>query len=555
MYTTEDGSVIDVPILLPSSWLRCLLGSYKFLLDGGHGQNFHEQLSAFWTCYKFYQPGHVAFQRSKEVLSSTIPVVVHGDEGRYLKKGNWMVCAFEPILGIDGAEKNTKRKPCTCDEDPVMSRYGNIGCGHVGDQAFLDAINLASKQLVNDSGNEFLTKHLLFGMSSLLYKKHKELLKRAFMMVSTDLTALHESGLTVDGHTYFVSTVGIKGDLKFHHQVGHLTRSYFNIGTTRNHPICSLCLAGSDGVDFENTTDEPPWLRTMFTVRPWNRGDTPALASIPFDPNQPEGLFRLDLFHCWKGGLGRDLTGSTLIILCQLQYFDFESDSEFNLPARLKRAHSLFVLWCQATGKSPALHSFSKLLLNYKNERSFAWFNTKGSDTTLLTAWLLFTVKLSIETNGYRYQKLETALVETLGSAKSVFQLLRSHPLWLRRHCAQRAQHHLTVMLRGYKVLAREARNLKVVAYGFKPKLHAVDHINKDLRKQIKGKSPLILNPMAFSCEANESVVGHVSEIARRVNSRLASTRVLDRITIKVKSVVRKYKTQFKLRTGRFLRR
>ena len=170
-------------------------------------------------------------------------------------------------------------------------------------------------------------------------------------------------------------------------------------------------------------------------------------------------------------------------------------------------------------------------------------------------AWLLFTVKLSIETNGYRYQKLETALVETLGSAKSVFQLLHSHPLWLRRHCAQRAQHHLTVMLRGYKVLAREARNLKVVAYGLKPKLHAVDHINKDLRKQIKGKSPLILNPMAFSCEANESVVGHVSRIARRVNSRLASTRVLDRITIKVKSVVRKYKTQFKLRTGRFLRR
>lgn len=38
-----------------------------------------------------------------------------------------------------------------------------------------------------------------------------------------------------------------------------------------------------------------------------------------------------------------------------------------------------------------------------------------------------------------------------------------------------------------------------------------------------------MLNPMCWSCEVSESIVGHVSRISRPVNSRLLSTRVLDR--------------------------
>ena len=345
----------------------------------------------------------------------------------------------------------------------------------------------------------------------------------------------------VNGHQFFAATIGCKGDLKFHHQIGNLCRSYYNVGTKSEHAICSLCLAGRHGFDFEDCRDDPPWMRTMFSEKPWPEGSTPSLAQIPFQAGAPESIFRLDLFHCFKCGWGRDLTGSSVVMMAQLGYFDSESDSKFNLPARLERAHGWFHLWCKAHQKSAALHSFSKALLNYKNKNSFAWFNVKGSDNTLLTLWLLHAIKLSVEQGGRGYPRFESALLETLESAKVVFEILHSHSLWLSRVCAQRVQHHLAVVVRGYKVLAREAKRLNVVSYGLKPKLHALDHIGKDFQKQLKDKAPLVLNPLAWSCEANESVVGHVSRLARRVDSRTCGTRVFDRICIKVKGLLSKY--------------
>lgn len=535
-----------MPILLPSSWLKVLLEEYPFLLGGGcDGEEFNEQLSSFWTLYEFYQPGHEVYKKDKETLQSTIPILVHGDEGRYryLKKGNFMICTVECPLGCD-TEKKHRKPTCVCHSDGVLKRYGNIGSGHTGDSTFTAAVKTASKQHVNDTGNEFLSKFLAFGMSSLLYKKHKGLLNQAFEMMAKDLTNLHEMGIVARGRTFYASTIGCKGDVKFHHQIGNLQRSYYNVGTNVNHPICSLCLAGTDGVLFEDLSNNAPWMDTMFTERPW--GETPVLATVPFQPSCPEAIFRLDLFHCWKCGLGRDLTGSTLVVLCRLGYFDSEDETSFNFPSRLQRSHSSFSLRCMANRKSPALHSFSKAILNYKNERSFAWFNVKGSDNTLITAWLLFVVRLSRQVNGHRYPELEDALIETLESAKVVFNILHSHTLWMSRLCAQRVQHHMTILVRGYKCLALEAKRLKVVGYSLKPKMHALDHINKDLKRQLDNSSPRVLNPMIFSCEANESVVGHTSRIARRLSSRTVSHRVLDRICIKVKVLVRRLKVKLR---------
>ena len=99
-------------------------------------------------------------------------------------------------------------------------------------------------------------------------------------------------------------------------------------------------------------------------------------------------------------------------------------------------------------------------------------------------------------------------------------------------------------------MLAFEAKTLQICGYGLKPKLHACDHIAKDLDQQLKNNSPRVLNPMAFSCESNESMVGHVSRLARRVSSRTVSVRVLERVTIRVKSLILKVNKP-RLRFGR----
>lgn len=534
---------MTIPIVLPSSWLRLFLTDYRFLLSGGCGKNLQDQLEAFWTCYKFFQPDHEIFKRSMAERRFTLPILCHGDEGRYLKKGNYMVCTIETVLGCDTTKKLSKRA-CTCRADPVLSRYLDIGDGHQGNQAFRNAVQLASTQHVNDTGNEFLSKFLLFGMSSLVYKKEKGFLTRAFDMVADDLTMLYEQGITIGDCKFFAATIGVKGDLKFHHQIGNLNRSYYNAGTKEDRPLCSHCLAGHPAVSFEDVSDNPVWLDTMHTQRPWDEGSTPSLARVPFQGSAPEAIFRLDLFHCYKCGIGRDLTGSSIIMLAQLGYFDFEPDDELNLPARLQRAFGCFHLYCRGTGKSPAIHSFTKSLFNHKNQTSFSWSNVKGSDNTLMTLWLIFFLKLIRQTNGPRHGRLELAMIEVLESAKVAFEIMHSHGLWMDRRCGQRVQHHLTVVVRGYKVLAKIAKEMSLVAFGLKPKLHACDHIGKELKMQLSGDAPRILNPMAFSCEANESVVGHVSRLSRRVSSRTVSSRVLDRVCVKMKSQVIKLRTR-----------
>lgn len=534
-----------MPILLPSSWFQVLMEKYEWLLCGGPGHDIHEEFGAFWSLYERVQPNHRVFEKTRAQLRCTVPVLVHGDEGRYVKKGNFMVCTIECILGSDPKKRAASQVPCACHTDPVLARYHvtepESSSNEVG---FLQTLKVASAQQANDSGNEFLSKFLLFGCSSIVYRKNKGLLKQAFSLVSDDLAKLLQHGLTVGDKTFFFACLGVKGDLKFHHQMAGLTRSYFNVGTKSNHCICSLCLAGDDRWPFEDVRDAPVWAPTMHQERPWRDGETPSLAEIPFEDSCPEAIFRLDLFHCWKCGLGRDLTGSTLVILLQLGYFDFGPDDATNFPERLDRSHSCFRLWAIANSKSPALHSFSRSLLNYLNERCFAWFNVKGSDCQLLTQWLLFTVKSSQHTHGARHPRLESIIIETFESAIIVFEVLHSHALWLRRTCGQRVQHHLSVMLRGYKALAVEAKRLDWVAFGLKPKLHAMDHLNKELLRQLQQRMPKLLNPMCYSCEANESVVGHVSRTARRLSSRTVSHTVLDRICVRTKTVIKKFKKQ-----------
>ena len=99
--------------------------------------------------------------------------------------------------------------------------------------------------------------------------------------------------------------------------------------------------------------------------------------------------------------------------------------------------------------------------------------------------------------------------------------------------------------------MCKIAKDLNIVGYGLKPKLHACDHISKDLKRQLLANVPRVLNPLIFSCEANESMVGHVSRISRRVSARTVNTRVLDRVCIKVKYLLSKGKLRPRHNKGR----
>ena len=520
------GQFLEVPYVKPSSWLSLVLKKYRTLLFP-HG-NIEQELDAFWSCYKNFQPGHVVFEFGAEKLKRTLPILLHGDEGRYLKKGNYMITTIELMIG----SSPTKKKTCSCEADPALDRYPGVRL--ISDTLPAAMSQVASNQLVNTSGNCFLSKFLLLGLQSQLYKKNPDLVHQALDLIAQDLTLLLKDGIEVgSSETFYCAVLGVKGDLKFHYQVGNLTRTYLNTGTKNERAICSLCLAGSPQVPFEELgPPTPAWEATMFREKPWD--NEPSLVQIPFEPGCEESLFRLDSFHCWKVGMGRDLIGSTVITLALLEYLIFNQMIQRICRRDSKDAHSSFRLWCLANGKSPALHYFSPALFNCSNQRQFPWANVKGSDCMLMTSWLCFVVKLTLNNNLVKlgHSQFFQVLLETLGSVEVFFKLLYSHGLWLPPVCAQRALHHVTVMLRGYKWLSQEVRRLNIVAYSLKPKLHAMRHIAGDIEKQLSRNSSKILNPLAFSCEANEDMVGHVARLSRRVSARTVNHRVFDRVCI-----------------------
>lgn len=529
-YEIQDGSVIELPVVKPSSWLQLILKKYPELLFPQN--NMEEELQVFWNHYRFIQPNHEIFKSPPEQLKRTLPILVHGDEGRYLKKGNYLIATIEMMLG----STPTKLKECCCEADPVLERYPEVH-NDEGNIFSRRECEVASKQLVNLSGNCFLSKYLLFGMASQQYKAHPDLVHQAMGMVSEDLASLHSQGFRLGSEQYFCATLGVKGDLKFHFQMGHLTRTYLNTGTTNENPVCSLCLAGSPGFPFEDLGPLPRWQDTMFSEKPWNH--EPVLVQIPFQHGQEEALFRFDCFHCWKLGVGRDLVGSTLVSLALLRYYDFDEDDTQNLPDRLDRCHSHFRLWCQASGKSPALHYFSQALFNSPNQRSFPWANVKGSDCMLLTSFLLFLVDVAIKNGSVKEGHLVffKIIKETLQSVEVFFSILYSHGLWLSRKWVL---HHVMVMLKGYKRLAHESAKLDLVAYSLKPKLHSMRHIAGDIENQLRSGAPKILNILAFSCEPNEDMVGHVARLSRRVSARTVNHRVFDRVCIRMKTLWKK---------------
>ena len=528
---------IDLPWIRPSAWLSYLLERYPMLVCGVKNE-LEKQLESFWTCYQILQPGHFIFKFDRQRWRKTVPLLLHGDEGRYLKRSNYMICTVESCLG---SFAKCPKFSCDCGSDPVLARYPDLCKLGAADPDTRKAIQVASRQCGNAKGHSYLSKFLCFGMASKEYKEHPELLHQAFKLVAEDTSLLCTEGVAVPSKGRFYGAIlGIKGDMKFHHQIGHLQRSYYNLGRKSDYPICHLCGAGGPGVPFDELVASPVWQGSLFTEPPWPQDDPPSLAQIPFDELCQSKIFALDPFHLWKMGTGRDLCGSSVVVLARLGMFDFEEGCTQNIEDRLARALSCFRLWCVGNSKTPALRTFTKLNFMCKDQSCFPWVNCKGSDTTLLTHWLLFFLRVQIGPVDDSHKRLCSALEQTLQSAIIVWQILHTHRVWLNRPCAQRLEHHLLRALRGFKVAAAECHGLGLAGFGLKPKLHALHHVVKDVESQLNSGALRILNPLVFSCEGNEDMVGRISRLARRVSARCVNKRVFDRLMYKTKALIRK---------------
>ena len=462
------------------------------------------------------------------------------------KKSNTAILMMEGNIGVGTASniRNSKGHGHEhCDEcylrAPCAKRFKtNAG--------YMERDNAPSSPCYQDHNtkhNSFLTKYVLCALPNDWYKE-TDCLDVVIQKLSLDFKDLFDNGVTVKGKRWFCAVTGLKGDLRWYEKIAGLTRC-FNKQIGRGLQMCHECEAGKPGLPWEDSSHDPCWSGDRYKTRPWR--NPPSITTIPFENQngQPEKILRRDLFHNTKMGVLRDFVASTILFLIFLGYFHDRGPGQSNAKdVCLQRAHRHFYLFCKATGGVPALRSFTPTFLNAKVSTDFGWINAKGSDVTLLVSWI------SVLVSGLLKDPIDNGHIPALQQmhlgamcVKTWQHLVYHHGLWLPRHCATVLYQEFHDFLKHYNHLAWLCvSQYKFTGYAKKSKFHLIAHAKLELKILLEDPSiQWIPNPLIWSCEMNEDVIGKIARLSRRADTRLQTQRTLELYLCKCKAVHRRF--------------
>lgn len=99
---------VHYPVILPSTWAKYLLEKHSMLLLGGHditaSLSWKAELERFWRAYLRTEGDHCMNRDGAPPQNKTIPLYVHGDEGRGKFRLPIMVQAIQGVLSYKGPE-------------------------------------------------------------------------------------------------------------------------------------------------------------------------------------------------------------------------------------------------------------------------------------------------------------------------------------------------------------------------------------------------------------------------------------------------------------------
>jgi len=107
---------IQHPIILLSHWMASILASFpKFFLGGlcpevDGEKSYVSMFTRFWERFKSVDPSHPIYQKCEKQRGYTIPIALHGDEGRGLAKVPLLVLAYQVIIPYSGENELNSSK-------------------------------------------------------------------------------------------------------------------------------------------------------------------------------------------------------------------------------------------------------------------------------------------------------------------------------------------------------------------------------------------------------------------------------------------------------------
>ena len=453
---------------------------------------------AWWERYRVHDPSHRIFKAAEEGkvdLGRTAAAVLHGDKGRGRRRNAFFVLSFHAVLGRGTNQSVPSKSKSTT---TVRKPYLKMG--------------------LNFKGHSFTTRFVTGVLPRAAYGDQDihffDLLSAAY----DDAKFLETVGLEdKQGNKHWLCFVKTIGDWPFLAKAGCLQRTYANsIKAVNQVPsgICHLCEAGYDHAPFEQIgTRQPKWLSTINRSLPFK--SWPLAARIVDDTERLAEHFAFDLFHTFHLGVGKYFAASVVAILSTLE-------SGGNIEQRFQQLTAKYQEWCRRTGHTMFVSKLTKDLITWEATSDYpkgSWF--KGDLTTTLMEWI----------ESLDGSVTDPMLVLAMDATKSInlfFRILYSEGVWLEVETAARAGQLVSKFLRRYDELARMAHSDQVTLWALAPKLHPLHYVAIELLASARAGRKA-LNPLTYSTQMSEDLVGRPSRLSRRVGSRLVVQRTLER--------------------------
>ena len=315
--------------------------------------------------------------------------------------------------------------------------------------------------------------------------------------------------------------IAVTGDWPWLHRCGSLCRSFNNVPKKTGDKmtgICHRCCAGTLDVPWEAIHErDPVWLRSTFSESAFAR--VPAVSRLLCVPGQEEGILCFDLFHAYHLGVGKHFIGSALAVLS----YQFPGRG---VDERFQNLEADFFSWCKLRKQVPILTRLSKDTILWSSTNEFPsgnWF--KGSVTTILSKYL----EETLCSRTWPQEPMLEKAGEAIKAMNSCLSSLYAADLFLDPSKAVETAEHGLRFLRRLSWLAKHALNEQRTLWLLTPKAHILHHLFLEdmLLPALRGVSPL--NALGLSVQMDEDFICKGSRLARRVDPRTCSKRVLQR--------------------------
>lgn len=317
-----------------------------------------DQLRLFWKRWRVCRPNHQVFEgKDDDSLGRTLPVLLHGDEGRGHKRQGLMCICVASALG-KGVETRSKK----------------------------DLVERNDSQRMNYVGTTLCTRFLLSVLPKAACENKPSIFQGLVALLVDDLVKLANEGLTspITGKKHYVAFLHVKGDWPFLAKIGNLNRSFANAPkrATARKPctgVCHYCLAGRPDIPFEDLSERAEWQYTIGVEDPW--AWKPPVFRLHHDNTFSASFLAADPFHTFHLGEGRHLVANCIKLI-------LPEARGTNVDSKLESLFEDYKMFCKKQRLQCYAVRFNASLFNIGGNEFPKGSWTKGNFTTSLVKWL-----------------------------------------------------------------------------------------------------------------------------------------------------------------------